>query len=258
MFSLFDKKPVLDEAAVQWLFDTFAWSLSHFDARLFYDETILVTPSNEHFPGTVDSVDGMATLIFEKVQEYAGLSHWPCRLVDQASCGVTESPRVVIEGALRESGGVAPADVAEENRLQISYNPQQINNPEALIATFAHTLAHYLAAVTAEPPPGGDEYWPQATEVLAIYMGFGLMFANSAYNYRGGCGSCFNPQAERSATLTQEEALYALAFFSVLKAIEQKDVERHIKKPLRAYFRRCVKDVLSRDEALQRLRTLDA
>ena len=57
---LLKPKACLDEESTLWLFDTFAWALRNLDARVFYDETILVTPSNQHFPGTEDSVHGMA------------------------------------------------------------------------------------------------------------------------------------------------------------------------------------------------------
>ena len=70
MFSKFLKpKAVLDEETTLWLFDTFAWALRNLDARVFYEETILVTPSNQHFPGTENSAHGMANLIFSQVKE---------------------------------------------------------------------------------------------------------------------------------------------------------------------------------------------
>ena len=77
MFSkLLKPKALLDEETTLWLFDTFTWALRNLEARVFYDETILVTPSNQHFPGTESSVHGMANLIFSQVKEYAGLKHW--------------------------------------------------------------------------------------------------------------------------------------------------------------------------------------
>ena len=35
--------------------------------------------------------------------------------------------------------------------LTLSYDPDQLNNPEAMIAVFAHTLAHYLGTSASEP-----------------------------------------------------------------------------------------------------------
>jgi hypothetical protein len=54
--------------------------------------------------------------------------------------------------------GVADESVADERRLPIPSNPQQINNPEGMIATFAHTLDHYMGQMAKTPPPGIVEY----------------------------------------------------------------------------------------------------
>ena len=50
---LLKPKACLDEETTLWLFDTFAWALRNLDARVFYDETILVTPSNQHFESKI-------------------------------------------------------------------------------------------------------------------------------------------------------------------------------------------------------------
>lgn len=74
-------------------------------------------------------------------------------------------------------------------------------------------------------------------------MGFGLMFANSAFEVPArSCGSC-GPQAQRRSYLTQYESTYALVIFSALKGIPAKEMVPHLKKPLRSFFRKCIKEV---------------
>jgi hypothetical protein len=248
MLGLFHSKPPLEAESIQWLFEHFAWALENFDAEIFQRDTRLVQPNNSFFPGRVDSVQGMAELVFEQVKNYAGVSHWPTAVVDHAACSVLPSGPVEIQGGLRGPAGVEPAQTEEAAYLQIPYNPQQVNNPEGMIASFAHTLAHYLGQMASTPPPGGPDYWPEITELLAIYLGFGLMFANSAFTFRGGCGSCYNPAANRQAALSETEATYALAIFCVLKGIPASEVTPHLKKHLRGFYRRSVKDVRTRDE----------
>ncbi|MET0117000.1 MAG: hypothetical protein ABW090_06225 [Sedimenticola sp.] len=252
MLGLFNKSPLLEAEASQWLFDAFAWSLDNFQAEFFYHQTQLVLPNNDFFPGRVDSVHGMASLIFERVKEYAGVSHWPTLLADQGQCALIEPPRVQIKGALRGPQGIADETVDEAHRLLIPYNPQQINNPEGMIATYAHILAHHLAQMAKEPPPGGAEYWPHATELLAIYLGFGVMFANSAFTFRGGCGSCYNPNANRDAYLSEIESTYALAIFSVLKGIPGSTVTGHLKKHLRGIYKKATREIRERTDELAR------
>ncbi|WP_455211510.1 hypothetical protein, partial [Kaarinaea lacus] len=174
MFGFIKTKPLLEEDATHWLFDAFAWSLKNFDAHVFYQETVLVNPTNQHFPGRENSAQGMAKLIFEQVKTYAGMAHWPCRLVDNNEALVHTPTQVKIEGPRRGSEGINAVQVDETHSLVIPYNINQLAKPEALIADYAHILAHYLGQTADELPPGGESFWPQATELLAIFMGFGI------------------------------------------------------------------------------------
>lgn len=256
VFGLFDKPPVVDTDSSEWIFATFGWALQNFDADLFYADTVLVCPTNDYFPGKANSVQGMAQIIFDRVKIYAGVSHWPTLLQDQSACRNIESQQVQIHGALRGSKGVADESIDSNQRLVIPYNPQQINNPEGMIATYAHILSHFMGQMTKVPPPGGIDYWPQATELLAIYLGFGLVFANSAYNFRGGCGRCYNPYAQRSAYLSEVEATYALALFCQLKAIPNSEVTPHLKSHLRGIYRRSVREISGKAQEVGRLKRL--
>lgn len=256
-FSLFQNKPLLDEITVQWLFDTYAWALRQFDPQVFRDESMLVLPNDQFFPGRVDSVEGMANLIFDKVKKYAGVSHWPTQLVDGRQCGTQPQARLVIAGALRGSKGMMPAEVEDAQRLQVPYDPALVNNPEAMIASLSHQLAHYLASLAEEPPPGGEQNWAQATEVLAVFLGFGLMFANSAFNVRiSRCGSCGAPPADRESFLSQHDIAYALAIFCVLKGIPNRAVLPHLKGSLRGFYKKAVTEVSANEAALACLQVI--
>ncbi len=256
VFGLFNKQAVIDPSSSEWIFKAYDWALQNFDADLFYSQTVLVRPTNEFFPGTVNSVHGMAESIFERVKGYAGISHWPTLVQDQSKCQLIESQQVQIQGALRGPDGITDESVADSQRLVIPYNPQQINNPEGMIATYAHILSHHMGRMARTPPPGGVDNWPQATELLAVFFGFGLMFANSAYNFRGGCGSCYNPYAQRDAYLSESEATYALALFGSLKGIPNSDVTPYLKRHLRGVYRKSVKEITDNVQALDRLKQI--
>lgn len=256
-FSLFRTRPLLDESTVQWLYDCYAWALQQFDAQVFCDETVLVLPTDQFFPGRAESVEGMANLIFDKVKGYAGMGHWPTQLVDGRQCAARPQARLVIAGALRGSKGVRPEKVEETQRLVVPYAPELVNNPEAMIASLSHQLAHYLASLAEVPPPGGEQNWARATEVLAVFLGFGLMFANSAFNVRiPRCGSCAPQPADRQSFLSQYDITFALAIFCVLKDIPNRSVLPHLKGSLRGFYRKAVKEVSVDHIALEHLRQL--
>ena len=254
LFKLLNPKACLDEQTTLWLFDTFAWAVRNLDANVFYVETILVTPSNEHFPGTENSLHGMANLIFNQVKEHAGLKHWPTKLTNMAEGRPAEAPKIEIKGALRGSKGIMPSG-AVFHQLPIAYNPDQLRDPEVLIADYAHVLAHYLGSMSQEPPPGGVENWPHITEVVAVFMGFGLMMANSANTVKiRSCASCSGPAVERSNALSQYDITYALAIFSCLKEIPPGEVLVHLKKSLRPFYKKAAKEVMNKHEELDRIR----
>ena len=216
-------------------------------------------PNNEFFPGNANNPDDMASIIFEQVKKYAGLGHWPCKLLDQSTCDIETAPKVLIEGALRGQKGIVPESVAEDNKLLITYHPDHVKNPEALIASYAHMLSHYLGTMAEFASPGGEEHWPHTAELIAVFMGFGLIFSNSAYTFnRNKCGSCAGSIPSRSGYLSQYEMAYALAIFCVLKNIKTKDVLPHLKKSLRSFFKKSVIDIKKRTDDLNALKSCDA
>jgi len=246
LLSLLKRGSLLDEVYATWMFDVYGWSLRNFDASTFRDETLLVTPSNAHFPGRANNPEEMANLIFERVVAYAGLAHWPLKLLPPDLCLLEATSTSAIDPRVRGSralsGGTRGAS------LPVTYEPAYVNNPEAMIAVFAHALAHYLGASATEPPPGGTENWPQITELLAVFLGFGLMFANTALVFpRGGC--CGGQAVRRQAYVSQEDITYALAIFAALKGLPQKAVLKHLKKPLHGHFKRAFREVTGRYDA---------
>jgi len=255
MFSLFQKSPILDEASIQWMFDFYAWALRHFDADVFFNETILVTPTNDCFPGEGQSPSEKAHLILEQVKRHAGMDRWPVQLVEEDDYERT-APQLAFNGTVRGQHALAPQ---ASSALHATYQPQLLRNPQALIANYAQLLGHYLGSSSHEMPPGGVENWPHVTELLGVFMGFGLMFANTAYQARvSSCGACQGPITQRTNYLSQFDITYALAIFSVLKQTPAKSVTKHLKKTLHPFYKKAVKDVAGREEELQRLKEMKA
>ncbi len=249
VLSLFKKQPLLEKEIIDLLFNTFAWSLKNFGTDTFYNESILVTPSDQHFPGRESSVEGMATLILDRVKGYAGVPHWPTRLINQHHYNTGPATEPNIQQALESSN---------ELKLPLLYEPQQVANPPAMIANYAHTLAHHLGYQAQEPPPCDEEQWPHIMEIVAVYMGFGLIMANTAHPYQGGgCGRCRSPAMDRSGFLAETEVTYALAIFCVLKEIPISEVNAHLKGSLRSFFKKAMKDVVNQKEALTALRSIN-
>ena len=244
MFSFFQTKPLLDETSIEWMHATFTWASEQFGESFFQEDTQLILPNDRFFPGRADSYQAMAELIFGHVKKHAGMTHWHFELIPNTAC----LPEHLEQQALDSQNIPTPLRSTQSlptvsgKPLPVIYDPSQVNNPSAMIAGFAHALAHYLGTQTTVAPPGGTENWPHITELLAVYMGFGLMFANSAYTSPKSCASCSNTGNKREAYLSQFDITYALAIFAAKKDLTAKQVRPYLNKPLQGFFKHALKE----------------
>ncbi|REL28922.1 hypothetical protein DXX93_12680 [Thalassotalea euphylliae] len=254
MLSLFQSKPLLDESTTHWIIDSYQWALTHFDAQEFKTNSQLVLPTSEFYPGRVSSVEEMAASVFEKTLAYAGMKNWPIKLISPAAYHQNpqyqQMPKLQFGEAIRgDTVQVFTQDFSQtananvHNHIYVSYNPNQINQPQDLVASYAQAFAAILIAQKGIEPPGGEKFLPQAIDLMASFLGFGVMFANTAYQFKGGCGSCYNKYANREVALPENEMVYCLALFTVLKNIEVKQVTQHLKSHLRGEFKKAVKEL---------------
>lgn len=253
MLNLFKPSPLLESDSAEWMFDAFEWALMHFDSDEFFKRSRLIQPSNEFFPGRVDNVHAKAENIFQHCLNYSGLKHWPLSLQAPEHFQNTMPQSLQLEHMQRQSGDSNLPAIASNEPLYLSYNPQQTLKPEDLASSFAHGFAQHLVMQSQQLPPGGAEYFAEATELVGIFMGFGVMFANSAYTFRGGCGSCYNGAANRQATLSENEVVFALALYCRLKGIATKEATRHLKSHLKGAYKKAIKQIDTQPEQLARL-----
>ncbi|MFT5758338.1 MAG: hypothetical protein ACI9LM_003077 [Alteromonadaceae bacterium] len=244
MFStLFKSEPVVDTGTRDWIFDSYAWAIENFDLTVFKNDSQLILPTNQFYPGSVSSVHQMAEFVFEHTLKYAGMDAWPIRLVEPHLLTQTPLPLLKVSDNLRGHSVDITVENEQVQMIDISYNPAQVNQPQDLVSSFAQVLATILVLQSKTLPPGGKEFIPQAIDLVACFMGFGVIFANTAYQFKGGCGSCNNRSANRQASLPEQETVYALAVFCVLKSIPVKTVQSHLKAHLKSSFKKAVKEV---------------
>lgn len=278
--NLFKPKPLVDEHSADFIFTTVAWVLQNFDHEEFFNRTRLVTPTNEFFPGLVTSVDEKAQNIFRHTLRYSGLRHWPFLLKSlierdvDSECQVQPAPQGALALIHRNSFperssadasmtagradvyGMEVPVIMTEQPLFVFYNPQQTLKPEDMSASYAHVIAQHLIIQSTLPPPGGMQFFAEASEVLASMMGFGVLLSNSAYTFRGGCGSCYNAMANRQPALTELDSVFTLALFCRLKGIGHKEATMHLKKHLRPSYKQAIKQIDQRLGTLNQLKQL--
>lgn len=273
--SFLKAKPLIDQTSADFIFSTVTWVLQNFDHDEFFNRTRLVAPSNEFFPGRVSSVDEKAQNIFQHTLRYGGLRHWPFALKSlieyelNSECQVPPKPQGELALIYRNSfPKISMADdgadtygmqvpvIISQQPLFVFYNPQQTLKPEDLSASYAHVIAQHLIIQSGKQPPGGSQFFAEASEVLASMMGFGVLLSNSAYTFRGGCGSCYNAMANRQPALTELDSVFTLALFCRLKGITTRDATMHLKKHLRSSYKQAVIQVNQRLEQVNELKQI--
>ena len=244
MYSLFKTKPVLTGDDLQFQIETFKWLMKHFGGDDFHKETELILPTRKYFPAEVSSAEEAVLETFAQVKKFAGMSEWPCELVEQEpDVEVKVAATVALENAPATPHGTFSLN---DEIVQITYNPALASNPPQLVATLAHELAHYLTATAPEPPPGGWDNWEFATDLAAVFLGFGIFLANSAFNFQQYADvesqgwSC-----QRSGYLTEPELAFALAVFCKLKLIAPSVATSHLKPNLKKLFKNSNKQLES-------------
>jgi hypothetical protein len=255
MFGIFSKKPLLSDDDFLFQIETYKWLMKHFGGEAFFKETALVQPTSEFFPNKVGSHSQAAETTFLQVKKYAGMENWACELIEQeADVDIKVAPIVLVQGA--ESSPLGTFSV-QENNVSISYNPALTNNPMQLVATFAHELSHYLTATASEEPPGGWDNWEFVTDLTAVFLGFGVFMANSAFNFQQFTE--FDSQgwsSNRSGYLSEIELGFALAIFCKLQNIEAAEACKHLKTNVKKIVKLSLSELNQKVEIIEGIRNV--
>lgn len=268
MFStLFKAQPIIDEDSKTWIFDTFAWCIENLDSDFFHNNSELILPNNNFYPGSSSSVEQMAENIFSNTSKYTGMMSWPLRLVAAENFTQKPVPQLSFESALRGENATITAKVSAQANNEVNYkiagqevtqsmlaipatptidiafHSSQLNQPQDLIAYLVQAQAGILVTQQGKLPPGGKDVLAQTIDLVACFMGFGVIFANTAYQFKGGCGSCNNRNLNRQPALPELETVYALALFCVIKGVEVKQVKKELKSHLYKPFKQAYKEI---------------
>lgn len=248
MLSFFKKPQVVDSNTAEQLQHTFEWLLTHFDQQYFEQETILVHPTREYFPDRTDNELDMAKALCARIQGYTGLTHWPFKLLSPQqftgqmppllSLAPNNRAQKLAEHTVTTKLGAGQVSFGTTPILEISYTSAMIKKPMDLVGSMSKNFAQHYLYQSQLTPPTGPESFDAASEILAIFMGFGIIIANSAYTFRGSCARCYDPRANRSAALSEDEALFCLALFCHHKNIKNGAVMPSLKNYLRSRFKK--------------------
>jgi hypothetical protein len=105
---------------------------------------------------------------------------------------------------------------------------------DAMVATFAHELGHYLMSTAKSDPPGGWDLHELHTDLTGVWLGFGIFLANAARNFSQFQDAGEMGWSSRSQGYLSEGALVtALAVFQRLRGEDPLAAARWLKDYLR-------------------------
>jgi hypothetical protein len=251
----FRPKPseLVPASTTQWQAETFEWLLRNTGGIELFRQTTLILPTDEFFPDRGLRGEEGAKVLFERVRIWAGMPEWPCELRAMSSAPADPISELSFETEAEVDAGGFSVSAAPDSIPIITYDSRLCDEPMALIATFAHELAHYLCATFPDGPPGGDEMLEPATDMAAVFMGFGVFLANSAFSFRqfsqaGQQGW----RAQRRGYLSELELLNGIAIYCSVLGISWRDAEPHLDAHLRPLMKQAAKDIGGRADLVMR------
>ena len=243
----FKPRPIISPEDMHWQHETYKWLAQNFPKHIDADYIPLVTPSRECFPDVGNTMEERVSQLFLNVRRLAGMEAWPCVLeAQQEDPNIHIAPTLLIKNAPQGPSGTFRID--EQNRVIISFNVKLIDDAWAMVATFAHELAHYLTCTAKEPPPGGWENWEFATDLAAVYLGFGLFLANTSFSFQQFVDYQSNTQGWRTKNqgyLSENELLHALAIFILLHNEDEHKPLKYLKDSLKGRYKKVLKYIKS-------------
>lgn len=249
----FGQRPVVDRETAAWHFDHFAWLTREFAPR-HTTPLHLVLPRPGFFPTDGEQGHARALRIFSQVKAHCGLTGLDADLIPD-------------DNPLARPAPVAPLMVVPQkhalgtfslsgNRAQISYVPALLEQPQALIATFAHELSHYLLATAASPPPCDDDEMEFLTDLTAVYLGFGVFLANSRFDFSVlRDGQMEGWRMSHSGYLPEADLIFALALFIKGHDLDAAPARACLKPHLAKMLGRALRDIHDDDPALTAIRS---
>ncbi len=227
----FTPKPPITKDEFDWLIACFAWLRTVLDDRGVTPQFVL--------PGhpMLDSAR-TANELFDAVKILAGMEQWPCRLEKVDDDFDPGDIRIQQEG-----NSACGTFSVEDGEAMIRYSDSMLQKPDALTATFAHELCHYLLC-NAGDPPGGPDLIEHSTDCAAAYIGFGVFLANGAREFaQFNDGEWSGWRASTTGYLSEQALVTATAIFAQLHGHDLAGAEIALKPYLQKDLRKAVKAV---------------
>lgn len=249
----FSRKGIVDADTARWLLDNMTWLEGEFGEVAGYPRRTLVLPRPGFFQNGGETGHALALRIFADVKDYCGMSDWPVELVADDDPHAAPAARSLVSVVPQRYA--AGRFVVEDDRVQITYATAQLRQPEQLVATFSHELAHYLHAAAKTPPPCEADEYEFLTDLTSVFLGFGVFAANARFQFEQfQDGLTQGWQSSRSGYLPETDLVHALALYLRLAGAEAEPAASCLKPHLGPLLHRALRTLPPAGADVARLR----
>ena len=194
-----------------------------------------VEPISTFFDRKFDATEKDAFFILERCKQLMSIENKAIELhffSDQA--------KLMDDGSLLSSpsdiygnfNGATGTYQKNEGKTTIHLERAQLKQPEQMIATIAHELAHEKL-LGENNIYENDEY---LTDLTAIVFGFGLFIGNARFNFESGTNNGFGWKMSSQGYLPEQIIGYAMASLSLKKQETSLGYLNHLNSSVKNYF----------------------
>jgi hypothetical protein len=201
---------------------------SHFGPKRLLQATV-IEPNDTFFPDPYDGSPEAAAGLFDRVCDYMH--------VDPATVGLNfwqeeeRQPRVHAPGTMNrpeQTKGASGYYAKVDGIHRIFLNVSELRDPEALVSTMAHELAHVVllgsGAMSHDQP-----HMEALTDLATIYVGFGIFTSNTLLRRRGWVyGNVEGWSVSRKGYISPEMAGWALSLFAWVRGENNPKWAKHL------------------------------
>ncbi|MGH6872425.1 MAG: hypothetical protein ACREHE_13060 [Rhizomicrobium sp.] len=255
MIAFFRKRRFLEAEDEDWHLASWKFMFEHFGGLTRLKASPLVNGTRAFFPPTDAIGHARAEHIFACVKTIAGMADWPCTLAAQPERIRTHVSEYVFLKIIKNDLPLGTFGTDGKGEVMITYDRAILDQPAKLVATLAHELSHYLLAGMHDAVPGGDAMHEFATDLMTVFLGFGLFGANGAFEFAQH-GDAFGQGWRYSSAgyLSQRDWVFALAVFRALRDEDTESLKPLLKPHLYVDLQKAAKYLTNSPELLSGLR----
>ncbi len=255
---MFSRK-LIDTEVAEWQFDHFAMLIDNFEKAPGLADRSLMLPTAEFFPESKKGYGTQAQHLFDLIKDQFGFN-----VLDNFELeGHVGRPPTSLGGvAMVQTHGQMACGTYQNipgglNRAReiIRYDTGMEDQPNRLIATFAHELSHALHHRSREFLHVDDDLYELFTDLTAIFMGYGIFLANTRFEFsQFSNGDTQGWQAQGAGYLPEADMVFATALFMRIKNISMERAMPHLKPRLQKMLKKAWRQLdrhMDEVEALQ-------